>query len=64
MFTLVTKNQNPYDCYLKYEYYENSCSYFGVDVFSAMAVLCSAGRTAVEDRFTGFRGVVDEEIPN
>ena len=29
-----------------------------------MAVLCSAGRTAVEDRFTGFRGLVDEEIPN
>lgn len=47
-----------------YEYYENSVSYFGVDVFWAMAVLCSAGRTAVEDRFTGFCVVADAEIPN
>jgi len=29
-----------------------------------MAALCSAGRTAVKDRFTGFCGMVDEEIPN
>lgn len=52
------KNPNPH------EYYEKSISYFGVDVFSVMVVLCSAGRTAVEDRFTGFRGVANDEIPN
>lgn len=46
---------------LRYEDYENSISYFGVDVFSVMAVLCSAGRTAVEDRLTGFCGTANEE---
>lgn len=47
---------------LRYEDCENSISYFGVDVFSVMAVLCSAGRTAVEDRLTGFCGTANEEI--
>lgn len=47
---------------LRYEDCENSISYFGVDVFSVMAVLCSAGRTDVEDRLTGFCGTVNEEI--
>lgn len=58
------KKSNPKDCYPRYEYYENTISYCGVEVFSVMAALCSAGRTAVEERFPGFRGVAYEEIPN